>query len=165
MWLATACLLLSFCGTDTAPTLTPTTTLSTTPSASAREFVTKTVTPSETPHPLSVSISATPSLLPSAPSAPPLDPSDWKSWPIIPTVIDPSLSKVYELGLSLGNDPRAFSIFGDSRHAPVNSSASLKQTMQLSKVSRQSYKRQSLISTVRSIANHPPHRMAQPPAL
>jgi hypothetical protein len=33
-------------------------------------------------------------------------------------VIDPSLPKVYERGLRLGNDPRAFSIFGDCQARP-----------------------------------------------
>src|SRR5512134_14973 len=40
-----------------------------------------------------------------------LDPNDWKNWSVIPSFIDPSLQKVYEHGLSLGNDPHAFSIF------------------------------------------------------
>jgi hypothetical protein len=37
---------------------------------------------------------------------------------VIPDVIDPSLQKVYERGLSLGNDPHAFSIFGDCQARP-----------------------------------------------
>ena len=39
--------------------------------------------------------------------------------PIIPTNIDPSLRKVYERGLSLGNDPHAFSLFGDCQARPA----------------------------------------------
>ncbi len=38
--------------------------------------------------------------------------------PIIPTDIDTSLRKVYERGLSLGNDPHAFSLFGDCQARP-----------------------------------------------
>jgi hypothetical protein len=38
--------------------------------------------------------------------------------PVIPASIDPSLQKVYERGLRLGNDPRAFSIFGDCQARP-----------------------------------------------
>jgi hypothetical protein len=38
---------------------------------------------------------------------------------VIPSVIDPTLSKVYERGLSLGNDPHAFSIFGDCQTRPA----------------------------------------------
>lgn len=47
-----------------------------------------------------------------------LDPNNWKSWPVLPTYVDPSLRRVYERGLSLGNDPRAFSIFGDCQTQP-----------------------------------------------
>jgi hypothetical protein len=44
---------------------------------------------------------------------------DWKSLPVVPEVIDPSLRIVYERGLELGNDPHAFSIFGDCQSRPV----------------------------------------------
>ena len=37
---------------------------------------------------------------------------------MIPEIVDPSLSKVYERGLRLGNDPHAFSIFGDCQARP-----------------------------------------------
>jgi hypothetical protein len=46
------------------------------------------------------------------------NPANWKTWAVIPDVIDPSLQKVYERGLRLGNDPRAFSIFGDCQARP-----------------------------------------------
>jgi hypothetical protein len=46
------------------------------------------------------------------------DPAQWKSWPVIPDAIDPSLQKVYERGLKLGNDPHAFSLFGDCQARP-----------------------------------------------
>jgi hypothetical protein len=46
------------------------------------------------------------------------DPADWKTWPVIPETIDPSLQKVYERGLTLGNDPHAFSLFGDCQARP-----------------------------------------------
>jgi hypothetical protein len=46
------------------------------------------------------------------------NPANWKTWSVIPDVIDPSLQKVYERGLRLGNDPRAFSIFGDCQARP-----------------------------------------------
>jgi hypothetical protein len=44
--------------------------------------------------------------------------SGWKNLPVIPEGIDPSLKKVYERGLTLGNDPHAFSIFGDCQSRP-----------------------------------------------
>jgi hypothetical protein len=43
---------------------------------------------------------------------------DWKDLPVVPENIDPSLQKVYERGLALGNDPQAFSIFGDCQERP-----------------------------------------------
>jgi hypothetical protein len=48
---------------------------------------------------------------------PTLDPTDWKNWNVIPHV-DPSLRAIYEYGQNLGNDPRAFSIFGDCQTRP-----------------------------------------------
>ena len=44
--------------------------------------------------------------------------SAWKELPIIPETVDASLRKVYERGLELGNDPYAFSIFGDCQARP-----------------------------------------------
>ena len=46
------------------------------------------------------------------------DANAWKGLPVIPEMIDPSLQKVYEHGLELGNDPHAFSIFGDCQSRP-----------------------------------------------
>lgn len=46
------------------------------------------------------------------------DPGAWKTLPVIPEAIDTSLRKVYERGLALGNDPHAFSIFGDCQTRP-----------------------------------------------
>ena len=43
----------------------------------------------------------------------------WKELPVIPEAIDPSLQKVYERGLELGNNPHAFSIFGDCQARPA----------------------------------------------
>ena len=44
--------------------------------------------------------------------------AEWKSLPVIPEAIDPSLQRVYQRGLALGNDPNAFSIFGDCQTRP-----------------------------------------------
>jgi hypothetical protein len=64
----------------------------------------------------------TPTALPvtSLPGAPERDPAKWKVWPVIPEGIDPSLQKVYERGLELGNDPHAFSLFGDCQARPAD---------------------------------------------
>ncbi len=46
------------------------------------------------------------------------DASAWKTLPVIPESVDASLQKVYERGLELGNDPHAFSLFGDCQIRP-----------------------------------------------
>ncbi len=51
------------------------------------------------------------------PSSLNLDPADWQNWPVIPIVPEKS-RQVYILGQSLGNDPHAFSVFGDCQSAP-----------------------------------------------
>lgn len=59
-------------------------------------------------------------LTPSAtflPNVTPLDPQAWKSLPVVPNV-DASVREIYEYGQSLGNDPHAFSIFGDCQTRP-----------------------------------------------
>jgi hypothetical protein len=43
----------------------------------------------------------------------------WKALPVIPETVDTSLQRVYERGLELGNDPHAFSIFGDCQLRPA----------------------------------------------
>lgn len=43
--------------------------------------------------------------------------STWKDLPVIPTV-DASVREIYEFGQTLGNDPHAFSIFGDCQSRP-----------------------------------------------
>jgi hypothetical protein len=76
---------------------------------------TLTPSPEFTPSPLPATSRP---ILASTPQPARLDPNDWKSWPVIPANVDPSLSRVHERGLSLGNDPRAFSIFGDCQTQP-----------------------------------------------
>lgn len=51
------------------------------------------------------------------PGVTPTASDDWKSLPVIPTV-DSSIREVYEYGQTLGNDPHAFSIFGDCQSRP-----------------------------------------------
>ncbi|MBK9924142.1 MAG: hypothetical protein IPP66_02520 [Anaerolineales bacterium] len=120
LFIVTISLLVSACGTSGMPTLTSTP--SATSSVTIRESVTESVYLSATPHPLSVLPSTTPPVTPSATVRESVTesvyPSVWKEWPVIPVLIDPSLQKVYERGLSLGNDPHAFSIFGDCQTRP-----------------------------------------------
>jgi hypothetical protein len=55
----------------------------------------------------------------SAPSTSEVEAAAWKDLPVIPETIDASLQRVYERGLALGNDPHAFSIFGDCQARPA----------------------------------------------
>ena len=48
------------------------------------------------------------------------DANAWKELPVIPETVDSSLRKVYERGLELGNNPQAFSIFGDCQSRPAD---------------------------------------------
>ena len=61
----------------------------------------------------------TPTAAPTAtPDVPERDPAEWKTWSVVPEFVDPSLQKVYERGQELGNDPHAFSLFGDCQARP-----------------------------------------------
>jgi hypothetical protein len=51
------------------------------------------------------------------PAATSLDPVEWMTWPVVPAVND-HVREIYALGQSLGNDPHAFSIFGDCQSEP-----------------------------------------------
>ena len=53
----------------------------------------------------------------SLPALIPLDPANWKSWPVIP-IVPERAREIYLLGQSLGNDPHAFSVFGDCQSEP-----------------------------------------------
>lgn len=46
-----------------------------------------------------------------------LNPDEWMSWPEIPIVTE-HVREIYALGQSLGNNPHAFSIFGDCQSEP-----------------------------------------------
>jgi len=108
------CFVISSCGTtpatNTETPSVPTLTLTTAP----------TITPStHLPTSTTVPASETPSIISTdTPQTLVFDPTEWKTWPVIPTVIDSSLQRIYERGLSLGNDPHAFSIFGDCQARP-----------------------------------------------
>ena len=73
--------------------------------------------PSRTPKPTPIILRT---LTPTATFLPGITPTDtqtWKSLPIVPNV-DESVREIYEYGQSLGNDPHAFSIFGDCQSRP-----------------------------------------------
>jgi len=81
-----------------------------TPTPKPRRFSPITPVPTSTATQLSTS----------APQIPGRDPARWKTWPVIPEGIDPTLQKVYQRGLTFGNDPHAFSIFGDCQARPAD---------------------------------------------
>lgn len=106
------CLLVASCAGESTPALTATIVPSKT-AAKTIPLPTLTPSPVSTPSPLPATPQPTSTPLPSR-----LDPNDWKNWSVIPSFIDPSLQKIYERGQSLGNDPHAFSIFGDCQTRP-----------------------------------------------
>ncbi|PWB69405.1 MAG: hypothetical protein C3F07_19385 [Anaerolineales bacterium] len=106
------CVLLASCGGESTPAPTP--------RLSEPEVQIEfdpTLTPRPTATATDVPVTQTP-VKNSTPQILALDPADWKDWPVIPAYVDPSLRKVYERGLLLGNDPQAFSIFGDCQTQP-----------------------------------------------
>ena len=46
-----------------------------------------------------------------------LDLENWEEWPILP-VVSKEMMDVYQLGLEMGTDPNAFSVFGDCQSLP-----------------------------------------------
>jgi hypothetical protein len=108
------CILLTACGAtatplSSLPTAAPT---QSHPAPTQTQFLNS---PIATEVPITILQLPTPSLQSPVPTFPILD---WKDMPVIPTNIDRSLRNVYERGLELGNDPHAFSLFGDCQARP-----------------------------------------------
>lgn len=81
---------------------------------------TQTPSPTEPPPPTAT---LEPSLIPTStttplPAALFLDPANWHHWPVIP-IVPEYARQIYLLGQSLGNDPHAFSVFGDCQSEPA----------------------------------------------
>lgn len=104
------CVWISACGGDAAPVPTP---------VLQEPEVHIVFEPTSRPRPVVTppAVSITPKSITTPSQKVNLDPAEWQSWSVIPSV-DPSLRKVYEAGLRLGNDPHAFSIFGDCQTQP-----------------------------------------------
>lgn len=116
------CMLMVACAAETTPSPVTPTRLSAFPTAVVtKEEVTHyqlpNLAPSRTPRPTTIALPTPKPSLTHDPSIPPLDLDAWKDLPVIPTV-DPSLSAIYEYGQTLGNDPHAFSVFGDCQTQP-----------------------------------------------
>lgn len=54
--------------------------------------------------------------VPTATQKPPLAKDAWKQMPVVPIDVSERVREIYELGLSLGNDPTRFSIIGDCQN-------------------------------------------------
>jgi hypothetical protein len=93
--------------------LQPTLPSSPTIQLSSTSVPTGTSLPGKTPIP-SVTFTPSPGPLPASLN---LDPAKWKSWPVIPAVPEHA-RQIYQLGQALGNDPHAFSVFGDCQSEP-----------------------------------------------
>lgn len=95
----------------------PSLTVSLTPELALNTVEEPTPTSTLTEPPTSIATfesSLTPTPLPAALF---LDPANWQHWPVIPSVPEYA-RKIYLLGQSLGNDPHAFSVFGDCQSEP-----------------------------------------------
>ena len=98
-WLAIASFVMAGCKVKIEPTPIPPTA---TPEPTATVTLTS-VPPTITPTPAPTA-TATPDLR--------LKPEDWRDWPIIPS-LSPRAREIYQEGLAMGNNPRAFSKIGD----------------------------------------------------
>lgn len=112
------CVLLTACAAGVTPTsiIQPVPT-STAPSVKITNYQAPKISPSRTPRPTPIILQT---LTPTATFLPGVTPTDsqvWKTLPIVPTV-DPSVREIYDYGQTLGNDPHAFSIFGDCQSRP-----------------------------------------------
>jgi len=114
------CLLITACAAESTPAPTQ---IPGSPTSNYFEMPVTTALPIVTSRPRIISPitplpTRTVTSTPRPPGPPGSDPAQWKNWPVLPQTIDPSLQKVYERGQVLGNDPRAFSIFGDCQARP-----------------------------------------------
>jgi hypothetical protein len=72
-------------------------------------------TPTPDPEPQKFVSTATIPVSTSTPK-PPLAEDAWKQMPVVPTSVSDRAIEIYELGLTLGNDPTHFSIIGDCQN-------------------------------------------------
>lgn len=113
------CVALTACASEVTPITSPQHLPSPTHTALAKasNYQMPITAPSRTPRPTPILLQT---LTPSAtflPDVTPFDVDAWKTLPVIPDV-DASIREIYEYGQSLGNNPFAFSIFGDCQTQP-----------------------------------------------
>lgn len=83
------------------------------PTASATSAPTETLPPTPTGEPIAAPAPTSTPL----PAELGLDPADWHDWPILP-IVPENARQIYLRGQTLGNDPHAFSVFGDCQSEP-----------------------------------------------
>ena len=117
------CVLLVSCAAEVTP-LSPTQQIPSQPVAASTALPEKITNsqlpiaqPSRTRRPTAIALPTLTATATFPPGITPTVSADWKSLPVIP-IIDPSINKIYEYGQTLGNDPHAFSIFGDCQSRP-----------------------------------------------
>lgn len=122
------CILLAACAAEVTPGSSPVPVPTSTAVPSQAEITSlqlPVTAPSRTPKPIiKATTQPTTIVLPTLqststplPDATPFDVDAWKEAPVIPSV-DPSIRAIYQYGQKLGNDPHAFSIFGDCQSRP-----------------------------------------------
>jgi hypothetical protein len=89
----------------------------TSPPATLTEPAPIATSPTPTLQPPPVTQPAATPVVTSLPEKLDLDPVDWKSWPVLP-VVTGNIRAIYLHGQEQGNDPHAFSIFGDCQSHP-----------------------------------------------
>lgn len=111
------CISITACQTETPPSPKPTPT--NTPARlipTPRYDVPPSVTLTRTEVPSVTLIPALTSIQASTTTATPLS-DEWKNRPVLPEPAE-SIREIYQRGITLGNDPNAFSIFGDCQSRP-----------------------------------------------
>ena len=113
------CALLTSCAANVTP-LSPTQPPSTqtiAPPVKVSNYQVPITDLTQTPKPTPIILRTLTPTATGLPEATSVHPDGWKTLPVLPTV-DSSIREIYEYGQSLGNDPHAFSIFGDCQSRP-----------------------------------------------
>jgi hypothetical protein len=101
--------LLAGCTSAASPSASPA-------SSTPAPLVTSTSQPSADQPVATIQAGGTPTVTP-LPKTLGLDPANWVSWPVLP-IVTQNVRTIYLHGQQLGNNPRAFSIFGDCQSHP-----------------------------------------------
>jgi len=113
------CALLTSCAANVTPVspTQPPSTQTIAPLAKVANYQIPITGLTQTPKPTPIILRTLTPTVTGLPEATSVHSDGWKTLPVIPTA-DSSIREIYEYGQSLGNDPRAFSIFGDCQSRP-----------------------------------------------